>query len=511
LFCTCPGTFASVLVRIGAAALAGVVLALAFEPVGASYLIPFAVAAYVLVTHDLPVRRAWLPGLVFGIAFCYVLMFWMRVVGYDAWAALSGMEAVFYGLLGLVAPVLYRYRAWPVLIAVAWVAMEAIRSSWPFSGMPWGRLAYATAGTPWEKALPYVGNSGVSLLLALLGTGLAWLVLSKGRARFVPAATVAGVLAVSLVPALVPYAPDISERTTVAVVQGNVPGDGDDILLDHRQVTRNHVDATTRLADEVAAGERPEPAFVLWPENSTAVDPFEDAEINADIEQAVQAIDVPILVGGMVDAGPEHVLNQGIVWDPDTGGGDRYTKWHPVPFGEYIPWRSIFRDNFGRLALIPRDMIAGTRTDPLDVAGIDVADAICFDVAYDDGIHAQLREGADLLVVQTSNAMFIHTSQIDQQFEITRLRAIETGRYVLVAATNGVSGVIAPDGTVLDRADPRTQEVLVEEIGLSRSLTPAVRIGPWLDRACIAVTLLALALGVLPYRRSHPKKGRIRA
>ena len=68
--------------------------------------------------------------------------------------------------------------------------------------------------------------------------------------------------------------------------------------------------------------------------------------------------------------------------------------------------------------------------------------------------------------------MFIHTGQIDQQFEITRLRALETGRYVLVAATNGVSGVIAPDGTVLDRADPRTQAVLVEEIGLSTSLTP---------------------------------------
>ncbi len=104
--------------------------------------------------------------------------------------------------------------------------------------------------------------------------------------------------------------------------------------------------------------------------------------------------------------------------------------------------------------------------------------------------------------------MFIHTGQIDQQFEITRLRALETGRYVLVAATNGVSGVIAPDGTVLDRADPRTQDVLVEQIGLSSSLTPAVRIGPWLDRACMAVTLIAFALGVLPYRRSQRVKGR---
>jgi apolipoprotein N-acyltransferase len=247
---------------------------------------------------------------------------------------------------------------------------------------------------------------------------------------------------------------------------------------------------------------------VLWPENSTAVDPFADVGVHADIETASAAIGVPILVGAMVDSGPDHVLNQGIVWDPETGGGDRYTKRHPVPFGEYIPWRNVFRSNFGRLALIPRDMLSGTRVEPLTVDGARVADAICFDVAYDDGIHAQLGEGAELLVVQTSNAMFIHTAQIDQQFEITRLRALETGRYVLVAATNGVSGVIAPDGTVLDRADPRTQAVLLEEIGLSTSLTPAVRIGPWADRACVAAALVALALGLLPYRRHQRTRGR---
>jgi apolipoprotein N-acyltransferase len=194
-------------------------------------------------------------------------------------------------------------------------------------------------------------------------------------------------------------------------------------------------------------------------------------------------------------------LNQGIVWAPGSGAGDRYTKWHPVPFGEYIPWRSVFRSNFGRLALIPRDMRSGTRVEPLRVDDTLVADAICFDVAYDDGIHAQISRGAQVVVVQTSNAMFINTSQIEQQFEISRLRAIETGRYVLVAATNGVSGVVAPDGRVLARAAPKTQAVLTEQVDLSTALTPAVRIGPWLGRACAAVAVVALCLGLLPYRR----------
>ena len=74
-------------------------------------------------------------------------------------------------------------------------------------------------------------------------------------------------------------------------------------------------------------------------------------------------------------------------------------------------------------------MLSGTRDEPLRVAGIEVADAICFDVAYDDGIYDQVASGAELLAVQTSNAIFIFTDQIDQQFAITRLRAIETGRY----------------------------------------------------------------------------------
>lgn len=489
------------LLRSGLAALAGVLLALAFEPVGVALLIPFALAGLFLSVRGLSARAAALPGLGFGVGFCFVLLFWMRAVGTDAWLALSTAQSLFFVVLGPVLAVLSRRRLWPLWVAAAWVGMETVRSSFPFGGLPWGRLAFATAGTPWEKALPYVGNAGVGLLLALLASCLAWLVVAPGRRRLLAGGAALGVLAAGTVPALAPYTTGTSGTRTVAVVQGDVPGDGTDILLDHRQVTRNHVDATVALAADVAAGEEPAPDFVLWPENSTAVDPFADSEVNAGITEASAAIGVPILVGAMVDAGPENVLNQGIVWDPETGAGDRYTKWHPVAFGEYIPWRGLFRSNFGRLALIPRDMLRGTRTDPLRIDGADVGEVICFDVAHDDVIHAQLREGAELLVVQTSNAMFIRTGQIDQQFEMTRLRAVETGRYVMVAATNGVSGIVAPDGTVLDVADPRTRAVLVEDVGLSRDLTPAVVIGPWLGRACVVVALLVLVLGALPYRR----------
>jgi apolipoprotein N-acyltransferase len=164
-----------------------------------------------------------------------------------------------------------------------------------------------------------------------------------------------------------------------------------------------------------------------------------------------------------------------------------------VPFGEYIPWRGLFDAQFGRLALIPRDMLSGTRITPLTIDGARVAAAICVDVAYDDGIRDQVSEGGQLLTVQTSNAMFIHTNQIEQQFEISRLRALETGRDVAVAAVNGVSGVIAPDGTVVERAGIRTQAVLTADVGLVDEVTPGVRLGPWPGRVAVAFTLVGLA------------------
>jgi apolipoprotein N-acyltransferase len=189
------------------------------------------------------------------------------------------------------------------------------------------------------------------------------------------------------------------------------------------------------------------------------------------------------------------VLNQGIVFDPVTGAGDRYTKWHPVPFGEYVPWRWLFGSHLAELNQVPRDMVRGTRVAPLDVAGVKVADAICFDVAYDDGLYAQVSRGGQLIVVQTSNAMFIHTDQIDQQFAISRLRALETDRYVVVAAINGVTGVIAPDGSLVTSAPLQTRSYVDAQVGLIDAVTPAVRIGPWLGRGCVALVVVGWLLG----------------
>ena len=495
-------------IRCLAAVVGGLLLAAAFEPVGLAWLMPLAVASFVLVLRDLPPSRAWLPGLLFGVAFIFTVMVWMRAVGTDAWLAMCAAEAAFFVPLGIGTALATRHRAWPVWCAVWFVAIETLRAGWPFSGMPFGRLAYATADTPWATALPWVGMTGVSLLVALTGTTLAW-ALVRARARPTAAlAAAAALVGVTLLPTVLVVEGEDTGRVTVAAVQGDVPGSGTDLVGVHREVTANHVRATVELAADVRAGDVPAPDFVVWPENSTAVDPFTDGEVNAGIVTASDAVGVPLLIGAMADdpADEEQVLNQGIVWRPGLGGGDRYTKWHPVPYGEYIPFRgSVIPDTYGQLRLITRDMARGTRLEPLRIAGVPVADAICFDVAYDDGIAAQVSRGAELITVQTSNAMFVETGQIHQQFEISRLRALEADRWVVVAAINGVSGIVDPEGRVVASAGARTSAVLVEEVGLRRDVTPASRMGVWPGRFLLATVAVHAAYLLATYRRGSKR------
>ena len=321
------------LLRCLLAVVGGLLLAAAFEPIGVAVLLPVGVACWALSLRGLPASRAWVPSLLFGVFFIFAVMVWMRAVGTDAWLAMCAIEAAFFAPLGALVAWSGRSRAWPLWSALLWAGVEYLRSVWPFSGMPFGRLAYATADTAWEAALPLVGMTGVSVVVALTGTLLAWAILAVRRRPARVAAVAAAWCVLVGASQVLPSFTSVAGTARIAVVQGNVPGSGTDVVAVHPQVTRNHVEATRELADAVEAGEVPRPDLVLWPENSTAVDPFRDG-VREQIESAVDAIGVPVLVGGMVDGPtPQYVLNQGIVWRPELGGGDRYTKRHPVPYG----------------------------------------------------------------------------------------------------------------------------------------------------------------------------------
>lgn len=449
-------------------------------------MLPLAVAAFVLLVRRVPVRQAGVLGLLFGLGYTLALTAWMRAVGTDAWLLLSPVVAAFYAVAAVGITLVGRLRGWPLWTACVWVVVEAAMSSWPLGGFPWTRLAWATVDTPFALWLPWVGATGVSFLVALTGATLAWVLCNATTSPAAGAAAIVAALFIGAGPVLVrpqslTAAWEADRPTvTVAAVQGDVPGGGNDLVAVHEQVTSNHVRATVDLARRVEDGVVPQPDLVLWPENSTAVDPFYDERTNEGISRAVAAVDVPVLVGAIVDGPrPDAVLNQGLVWLPDGSTEERYTKRHPVPFGEYVPFRSQLAGlRIGRLDMIPRDMIAGTRSRPLDVAGTRVADLICFDVAFDDSVVTPVANGAQVVTVQTSNATFTGTSQPEQQFAISRARAMETGRTVIVASTNGISGVIGPDGTVRQQLALRTTDVAVREVPVVDAQTPAVRHGP---------------------------------
>jgi apolipoprotein N-acyltransferase len=260
---------------------------------------------------------------------------------------------------------------------------------------------------------------------------------------------------------------------------------------------------TLDLAAAIDAGEAPQPDFVLWPENSSDIDPFSDASVADAITAAARAVDAPILVGAVtsVPGNPQGVWNVGIVWDPQAGPTQMYIKTHPVPFGEYVPFRAQLADLIGRFDRVPRDFIPGDEPGNLDIGGVAVGNVICFEIAYTGVVDAVVDGGARLLTVQTNNATYGGTSQPAQQLGIERMRATEFGRTVLVAATSGITAVIGADRVIEQQLGEGESGWLVTKADLRGDLTLASRIGHLVELLLCAVALGAVIVAIVRSRR----------
>nr|WP_239520755.1 apolipoprotein N-acyltransferase [Blastococcus saxobsidens] len=481
-------------------------------------LVPLAVLgpmALALAVHGQRVRAGLWLGLVTGLAFFVPLLSWTGTyVGAFPWLALAVVQALYLALLGGAAALISRLPGWPVWTAALWVAQEALRGRAPFGGFPWGRLGLSQTEGPLLSLAAYGGVPLVSFAVALTGTLLAAAVLGlvrTGRAGWIRVATtgLAAAVAVPLVGALAwlplpgPSLTAGGPTATVAVIQGDVPRAGLDFNAQRRAVLDNHVQRTLELAAAVDAGEQRQPDLVLWPENSSDIDPYTNADAARQIDRAAATIGVPILVGAVVEGPGRNVSNTAIVWDPQNGPGDTYVKRHPVPFAEYIPYRGFFRFFSDKVDLVRRDFAAGDEVGLLDVGGVRVGDLICFEVVY-DGLVADVAD-AGMLVVQTNNATFGYTAESEQQLAMSRVRAVEHGRTVAIAATSGISAVVAPDGTVVRSSELFTPDVFVEEIAQRNSRTVAARLGSapeWLLTALGVGALLVVARRPLARRRA---------
>ena len=509
---------ARLLLRVLGSVGGGLLLVLSFPPYDVVWLAPPALAAMTLSWHGVRARRGFWLGLLAGAAFLLWHLHWMTVIGDDAWLMLGLAFALFYGLIGAGVAATSSLRVWPLAVPLMWVAVEALRGRVPFGGFPWGDLAFGQTST---TLTPYAALGGaplVSLAIALVGSLLAyaWTVRDRPRAAV---GTLVAVAIVCTAGGLVPLPVEGETAggpayTTAAVVQGNVAGPGMDAFGDTRAlVLSNHVRETERLAADVRAGRSPQPDLVIWPENASDLDPYANPDARQAIQQAADAIGAPVLVGAVVTKpdDPTHIWNVGIVWQPASGGQGGgptsfYVKQHPVPFGEWVPFRDVLAKVISRFDRVPRDFAAGDSTGVLQVGPALVGDLICFEVAYDDlsrnavrgdGVTGPLAgEGARILAVQTNNATYGLTGQPEQQMAMSRLRAVEHGRGVLVAATSGISAIVAPDGTIEQQLPEFVAGHLVAKVPLRDTLTVADRLGalPVLVAVAGALGLLAVVL-----------------
>jgi len=486
----------------------GLVLAAAFPPIGIWPLAPAGPALLAVALWRRSLRASLLAGLVFGLAFFVPLLSWLLNVAWYAWLALAVAEAVIFAVLAVGQRLLLDLRAWPLAVAGWWVCAEGLRSRWPYA-FPWGRLAMSQAGTP---AAPWAAVGGaplLSFLVALAGTTLAWALLAPGwragqragwraglRRRALPMLAFAAAAGVALVGALLPVdqQPPGTPTAVVAAVQGNVPHARSlPDLLRASTVTANHAAATKQLAAQVRAGARPAPSLVIWPENSTDIDPRFDAEVYATIAGAVSAIGRPVLVGTLL-ANP--VRNAGVLWLPGRGPGQTYVKRQLVPFGEYIPFRGLLKHITSLVNLQPQNFTAGHRAVVFRAGKIRLGDVICYEVGFDGLVSSEVNAGANLLAVQTNDATFEVDGQRGetlQQLAMARIRAVESNRVVVVASTTGVSAIIAPDGRLIAHSGTWQRAVLDARVPLVSQRTLADRIGAWPQAVIVTLTLAALA------------------
>lgn len=510
-------------VAVPVAAACGGLLMLSFPPYGLWWLAPVAVAGLAAVVHRRRVVPAAGLGWLAGLAFFVPLLSWTSIVGgWLPWLILSVAQgaylAVMAGVAAWVSPLVDRWRGvWPVVVGVCWVAQEAVRDRVPFGGFPWGRLAFGQGGSPLLRFAALGGAPLVTFLVAVCGGLLLvagwrdWPAAVRrwraGQWRAVGAAVAAGVAAVLLAVAglLVPVgvAGGGGRALTVAVVQGNVPRMGLEFNAQRRAVLDNHVDATLELAGRVAAGAVPAPDLVVWPENSSDIDPLvpRNADARARIDQAADAIGVPILVGAVLTGPGRHARNAAIVWWPGSGPAEPiYVKQHPVPFAEYMPLRSLARMVTSRADLVRTDFVAGHRPGVLRAGAVTVGDVICFEVGYDDLVRSAVTGGGQILVVQTNNADF-NPAEALQQLAMVRLRAVEHGRDALMASTVGVSAFVTADGRVWDASGWNTRAVLVRQLRPATERTLASEIGPIPEYVLVGLGVMALFSAALIRRR----------
>nr|WSY56994.1 apolipoprotein N-acyltransferase [Streptomyces sp. NBC_00886] len=496
------------LVPAAVAALSGVLLYVSFPPRTLWWLALPAFACFGWAVRG----RSWKAGLglgyLFGLGFLLPLLVWTGVeVGPGPWLALVAVEAIFVALVGAGITAVSKLPGWPLWAATLWIAGEALRARAPFHGFPWGKIAFGQADGVFLPLAAVGGTPVLGFAVVLCGFGLyefVRLAVEGRRTRVVRRSAAA----VALLSVAVPVVGAVAARslvsdkaedgtTTVALIQGNVPRAGLEFNAQRRAVLDYHVKETLRLAAKVKAGKVAKPDVVLWPENSSDVDPFADAQAYTDIDEAAKAVGAPISVGGVVERDGK-LYNEQILWDPVKGPTDTYDKRQIQPFGEYLPMRSLLGAiNKNWTSMVRQDFSRGTEPGVFTMDGAKIGLVTCYEAAFDWAVRSEVTDGAQLISVPSNNATFDRSEMTYQQLAMSRVRAVEHSRTVTVPVTSGVSAIIMPDGKITQKTGMFVADSLVQKVPLRSSETPATKLGilPEIALVLVAAGGLGWAIG----------------
>lgn len=454
-----------------------------------------------------------LIGFVHSMVAYLLLLPWIgELVGAFPYGALAFWLSLYALLLGVFGVFIARMRLGYIIFPLFYLAIELLRSSAPFGGFSWVRLGWGQVDGPLAFLASWGGPALVTAAAATVGTSIAALLFGPPRQLVAPETVdenplvrlgmrteaesgAYGVRALALFTGLIPFGlafmaqqgvnqpHHTTDTINIAAIQGNVPRLGLEFNAQRRAVLENHVDVTKQLAE---SGEDVD--IVIWPENSSDVNPFRDRQAGALIQEAVDDIQVPIMVGTLtVDEVGERNTMQ--VFNADGEPGDYHYKKYLQPFGETMPMRDIFK-HVSDYVELAGDFKPGDGPGVVNMADVVVGVATCYEVSFDNAFRTSIENGAQILTSPTNNATFGFSDMTYQQLAMSRMRAIETDRAMVVPATSGVSAIVHPDGTVSQNTEIFEPDYLVEELPLRDSVTFAVRFGWWIQ-------LILIALGVV--------------
>ena len=485
------------------AGLGGFLSFLALPPVAAWPLAFAAPVPLIIALRDAHPRRGVALGLTYGLVGYGLTLYWILLFGELAWASLTLLAGLSTALFGGLFPIV-QYRGRPVLTALGvaslWTTIDWLRGLWPLGGFTWGSLGISqVSNRVTVRIAVFAGVWGVTFVVVFVAALLADAISARRSARARLGSLGLAGLAV-FAPILVPFARATGRPVEVAAIQV-------DFRNAARSPSRDEGDiAVTRLNVSLhrALRQRP-PDLAIWGES--ALDPG-SIEILDEVRAAIAAVGVPVLTGSTstdlrapIAGGP--LFNQAVVFDAQGMTRDIYRKTHLVPFGEFIPWKPVV-GWISALERIPYELAAGDRVHTLSAPGLPAfGTPICFENAFPTLDRQLVRQGARFLVVLTNNASYEETAASSQHLQMSRMRAIETGRWVVHAAVSGISAFIDPSGRSSQETDLFEPGVIRRTIKASFELTPFVRFGDWLPTASLLSTL---GLALVRIRRNVARR-----